>query len=244
MQHMVHISSLVATDLGHEVLVCLLRYLCYIIPFAAALVVAHFLLEIPREVFRKMLHVAAFTSPPMIMWASGSWLVSVLVLVLFGLVVWPLLAVAERAGWYADLFVQRRAHEVRRSLLVMFWGNATVVALCWGLCGKPEVAVASILMWGFGDAAAALVGTRWGRHHTGLPLADPKKTWEGTGAMFAVSCLVGMVVLTVAGMPLAGSLVRSAATSAVGAYVELITRRGYDTITGPLANACALLLVA
>lgn len=243
MQYMVHISVLVAAALGQEVLACLVRYLCYIIPFATALVAVHFLMDIPREVFRKMLHVAAFTSPPMIMWASGSWLVSVLVLVLFGVVVWPLLAIAEHAGWYADLFVQRRAHEVRRSLLVMFWGNAAVVALCWGLFAKPQVAVASILMWGFGDAAAALVGTRWGKHHTGLPLADPKKTWEGTGAMFAVSCVIGTAVLLVAGMPLAGSLVRAALTSVAGAYVELVTKRGYDTVTVPLANACVLLLV-
>jgi dolichol kinase len=243
MQSMVHISTLVAPTLGQEVLACLVRYLCYIIPFAATLIAVHFLMDIPREVFRKMLHVAAFTSPPMIMLASGSWLVSVLVLVLFGLVVWPLLAIAEHAGWYADLFVQRRAHEVRRSLLVMFWGNAAVVALCWGLFAKPQVAVASILMWGFGDAAAALVGTRWGKHHTGLPLADPKKTWEGTGAMFVVSCVIGWAVLLVAGTPLVGSLASAALTAAVGAYVELVTRRGYDTITVPLANACVLLLV-
>ena len=59
---------------------CFVRYLLYIVPFAAALIVVHFTLRIPREVFRKMLHVAAFTSTPVIMWLAGDWRVATTVL--------------------------------------------------------------------------------------------------------------------------------------------------------------------
>ena len=224
---------------------CFVRYLLYIVPFAAALIVVHFTLRIPREVFRKMLHVAAFTSTPVIMWLAGDWRVATTVLLAFGVVVWPLLAAVEGQPWYDGLFVQRRLHEVRRSLLLMFWGSAALVALCWGAFGRPDVAATSILMWGFGDAAAALVGKRWGRHHTGLPLADPAKTWEGSGAMCAVSFAVGTVLLlafVTAGV--AGCAVRAAVAAVVGAYVELITCKGYDTVTVPFAIAATLLCCA
>lgn len=226
-----------------EALSCFLGYLCYIVPVAVSLIVVHFIAHIPREVFRKLLHLAAFSSTPVIMAVSRDWRVSVVVLVAFGVVAWPLLALLESQRWYADLFVQRRTHEVRRSLLILFWGDALLVALCWGVLGMPQVVVASILMWGFGDAAAALVGKRWGRHHTGLPLADPKKTWEGTGAMWATSSMVGSVAMAVLGMHPLAAFALAVPTAVVGAYVELITRGGYDTITVPFANAAVLFVL-
>ena len=41
-----------------EALSCFLGYLCYIVPVAASLIVVHFIAHIPREVFRKLLHLA------------------------------------------------------------------------------------------------------------------------------------------------------------------------------------------
>lgn len=224
---------------------CFVRYLLYIVPFASMLVVAHITLRIPREVFRKMLHAAAFTSTPVIMWLSGDWRVAALVLWTFGAVVWPLLFALEGQPWYRGLFVERRPHEVRRSLLIMFWGNALLVAIGWGLLDRADVVATSVLMWGFGDAAAALVGKRWGRHRTGLPLADPAKTWEGSGAMCAVSSAVGATSLMAFGTAgLLGCLARAVAGAVVGAYVELITKNGNDTITVPYAIAAVLLVFA
>ena len=213
----------------------LLTYLSFLVPAVACLLLLYRFASVPHELFRKLLHAVAFSSAPAIMWASGTWQVSVAVLVGFGAAVWPLLAWGERIPGYADIFVQRRAHEVRRSLLLLFWGNALIVAWCWGLCGRPQVAVASIFMWGFGDAAAALVGKRFGRHRVGLPLADPDKTWEGSGAMFAVASLVGTVVM--------GPLPQVLLAAFVAAYVELVTRGGYDTVTVPFAVAAALLVL-
>ena len=220
---------------GAAMLACLLFYLRFLIPAVAALVLIYLFAHLPHEVFRKLLHMVAFFSAPLIMHAAPNWLVAVATLVLFGAVVWPILVLGERLPWYADIFVQRRTHEVRRSLLILFWGDAAIVAWCWGLCGRPQVAVAAILMWGFGDAAAALVGKRFGKHHVSLPLADHKKTWEGSAAMCAVELVVGLLVLGACPQVLLAAL--------AGAYVELITHGGYDTITVPVANALVLLLL-
>jgi len=52
-------------------------------------------------------------------------------------------------------------------------------------------------MWGTGDGAAALVGHRFGKHHVALPLAGPRKTWEGTGAMVLMSKVIGTAAMLV-----------------------------------------------
>lgn len=225
-----------------NVLTCLLRYVAIIIPVVVTLFLVRYLLPVPHEVFRKVLHAVAFTSTPLIMWLVGDWCVTCLTLLMIGLVVWPILAALERVPLYSYFLVERHMHEIRRSMLLFFWGDALLVALCWGLFGSPQATATSILMWGFGDASAALVGKRWGRHHTGLPLADSAKTWEGSAAMCFVSLFVGMACLVAfgtVGLPLCRTGVIAAAL--VGSYVELISKGGNDTITVPFAMACILI---
>ena len=217
------------------ILSCLAFYLRFLVPAVVVLLLVYRYAHLPHEVFRKLLHMVAFFSAPLIMHAADGWLTAVATLFLFGAAVWPLLALGERLPHYADIFVQRRTHEVRRSMLLLFWGDAALVGWCWGLCARPQQAVAAILMWGFGDATAALVGKRFGRHHVYLPLVDHKKTWEGSAAMCAVEVLVGSLVLGPSPVVLLAA--------AVGAYVELATHAGYDTVTVPFALACVLLLL-
>jgi len=55
--------------------------------------------------------------------------------------------------------------------------------------------LASVLAWGLGDAAAALVGKRFGRHFVRGRLVEGCKSLEGTFAMFVVSFISVMIVL-------------------------------------------------
>ena len=52
----------------------------------------------------------------------------------------------------------------------------------------------AVIMWGTGDAAAALIGIPFGKHR-GIPHTDGKKSLEGTAAMFLVSALCGTLML-------------------------------------------------
>ena len=111
-----------------------------------------------------------------------------------------------------------------------------------GVFDASWIAVAAILMWGTGDGVAALAGHRFGKHHVKLSLADPKKTWEGSIAMLAVSTAVGtetMLILTA--MPWHQCLLLALAASIFGAYTELISKNGYDTVTVPVVNTAVLL---
>ena len=77
-----------------------------------------------------------------------------------------------------------------------------------------------------------------------LPLADPKKTWEGSVAMAAVSTVVGTaVMLVLTSIPWYCCLLTALTASLFGAYTELISRNGDDTITVPVINVTVILLL-
>lgn len=228
-----------------QVLNCFGRYLIYLGVWLAVLLPARHVLRIPAEVWRKLLHIVAYSSSLFMMWAAGEWLPATVCCLLFAAIVWPVLHIAE--GWqgYAGLFTQRRRGEVKASLLLLFCTHAGLIALCWGALGKPYIAVTAILAWGVGDTAAALVGQRFGRHHVHLPLADARKTWEGSGAMALTAFAAALAAMvTVSPLVWPVCLLFAAVAAPVAAYVELITHGGYDTLTVPVAVTAALALLS
>ena len=226
-----------------EVLRCFGEYLLFIIPAALILVALNYILKIPRTVFRKLLHLIAFLSTPVVVWRADSWQAASLTLALFAVIVYPVLHVFQSWKGYNQLFVQKKPGEIKNSLLLLFLTDAALVAVCWGLFDLPYVAVTAILMWGSGDGAAALIGKQFGKHRAVLPLADPKKTWEGSGSMAAVSTAVGFVsMLVMTATPWYLCLLSAFAASLFGAYTELVTRNGNDTVTVPVVNTAILLL--
>ena len=231
-----------AVPLLYGVLGCTLEFLEYIVPAAIILLCLHHFFKIPSHVFRKLLHLAAFTCLVEMMWAAKEWYQASLTALLFAAVVYPILCALEGQPWFGGLFVQKGPGAVKKSLLLLFAMDAALVAVCWGGFGLPWVAAASILMWGTGDGAAALAGHRFGKHHVKLPLADTKKTWEGSAAMAGVSALVGTAsMLVMTNMPWYQCLLFALATSIFGAYTELISKSGSDTVTVPVVNTAVLL---
>ncbi|MDL2205666.1 TSUP family transporter [Eubacteriales bacterium OttesenSCG-928-N13] len=219
-------------------------YLLFIISAAVALLVIHFTLRLPRELFRKMLHILALFSGVVLMRITSDWRAASLSALLFAALVYPALKLLERWEGYANLFVQRRPGEVKTSLLLLFVMFALLIAVCWGWLDMPYLATASILMWGLGDAAAALVGKRFGKHHIGLRIADHHKTWEGSCAMALVAFVVGAIVLILsAPYPAWAALLMALVSGIAAAFVEMITRNGHDTVTVPIAVAALMYLL-
>ena len=158
---------------------------------------------------------------------------------------YPILHCAERWKGYTDLFSQRHPGEVKKSLLLLFCTHAALIALCWGWLDKPYIAVTSILMWGVGDTAAALVGKRFGKHHVHLPFADSQKTWEGSTAMMVTAFAAGLISMLVTSPLKWYTCIAYAAIAApVAAYVELISHGGNDTVAVPTGAALILSLLS
>lgn len=196
----------------------------------------------PAEVFRKTLHLILLGSIFILTYAFAQWQLSALAALTFAAAVFPVLTLGERIPGYSKLLTERKRGEIKRSLVVAFGMFAVMIGVGWGWLGEKYLTIASVLTWGLGDAAAALIGQRFGRHAITGRLVEGRKSLEGTLAMFAVSFLTVLAVLLANGpVPWYGYAPISALAAAACAAVELYTRGGMDTLTCPLAVAAVLI---
>lgn len=134
-------------------------------------------------------------------------------------------------------FVNERKHgEFKSSLLLAFSMLAVCNSVCWGFFGDKYFGIACMYAWGVGDAFAALVGKRFGRHKITWKYADGKKSIEGSLAMFVTSAMaVACVLLAHDHLTLPAYIVIPIAGSAASTLVEMVTKDGRDTIYCPMA---------
>ncbi len=232
------------TTLFFETVRCLRIFVTFIIPCVLVLLPIRFFTKIPSYVFRKLLHIIAFSCVMIMIITAGSWQSAAMASIVIAMVIYPVLCLFENKPWYADLFVQKKPGEIRKSLLMLFLMFAAVTAVTWGIFDKPYYAAAAIIMWGTGDAAAALVGIPWGRHKVTIKPADGKKSWEGSIAMLVVSLISGFCVLYFGHRAtLSMSLLAAFAGALSGATTELFSPSEWDTVTVPAVIAAVLLLI-
>lgn len=166
------------------------------------------------------------------------WWNSALSCVVFAAIVYPILRYLERFETFSQLISERKTGELKNSLIVVFAMYALVISVCWGIFGDRQLVLASVYAWGFGDAAAALIGKRFGEHK----IPNSVKSYEGTFAMFFVSLICVFVILLLrSGMAWYAYLLTALAVAAVSAAVELYTPGGYDTFTCPIAAMTVML---
>ena len=221
------------------------RYFVYIASLALTLIVIHILSKIPKDIFRKLLHIAAFTSSIYVALRGEGWMAESLTLIIFGLVVWPLLNLAEKWSDYKNLFVEKKKGEVKTSLLLLFISQGIFLAIAKGILGKTYILVAATSAWGLGDIAAAWVGRPLGKHKVHLKLADHNKSWEGSAAMFAVAmiaCFVSLTLLT--DFTLGIRIIVSIIIGVVSSFSEMCSKNGDDTVIVPLMNLIVLAILS
>ena len=218
-------------------------YLGFIIAFAAALILLRLLIRIPDYIFRKLLHTVAFTSVLPLVLGTDIWWIAVLVELFFLIVVILALHFFEPFSFYSALFVEKGKHEVITSFTLLFGMITAMLAVFWGGFGDSYsfVAVAALMAWGPGDAAAAIVGHNYGKHHLSGKWIEGTKSVEGTIAMGILSILSTFVTLYfLSDFSLIQILDICLIIAPTSAFVELYTKHGLDTITVPI---CASLIL-
>ena len=237
-------EQIMSVPLAADVLDCLSTLIMYIIPCILIALPIRVFTKIPSFVFRKILHMIAFTCITVMLLAAANWQAAALTSVLIAVLVYPLLAVFEHEPWYGRIFVQKTPGEIKRSLLKLFLMFAALITAAWGIMNKPHAAAAAILMWGQGDAAAALIGIPFGRHKVMFPPVNGKKSWEGTCGNLVVSFLTGMILLYLyCRYPLGRSFAASLTGAAAGAFTELISSSEWDTVTVPAVILAVMLVM-
>ena len=194
------------------------------------------IIKIPDELFRKILHFILLTSLFVFVFAYSTWWISALTCICIIAIAYPILFFFERFKTYSETVTERKKGELRSSLIIVFVMFATVISVCWGGFGEKILALAVIYSWGYGDAFAALVGTKYGKHKI-----YKKKSLEGTLAMLITSFISVLVILLAYNLiPWYGSLICAFAVSAAVSLVELYTPDGLDTITCPFASMAVM----
>lgn len=200
----------------------------------------------PREIVRKLHHIAYSLSIYPLLTLFSSWYIAIAAASSLVIIGYPVLLLLEKTSWYQRGFIQRvgQKGELRRQLLWVQGSFALLIMLFWGLLGVrwQYIVAVSVTAWGFGDAAAALVGKAIGRRIVLPKLLKEPKTYEGTAAMASVSAVaLFLTLLLYAGQPWHTSLLISLLVAPVCALVELFSRWGLDTLTVPLSTALAIL---
>lgn len=226
----------------HELFHGAAAFVLYVVPAASIMFAIRHFTQIPDELFRKILHFILLGAYFPFLFAFETWWRAVILVVVMIAIIYPLLALAERLPAFSAFVNERKSGEFKSSMVLALGMIALSISVCWGLFGEKLLVLACVYAWGVGDAFAALVGKRFGRHKIRLPFADPRKSWEGSAAMFLCSAASVLTLLLIrGGLPLPVCLLISLVAATVTAYVELCTKGGMDTITCPAAAMAVIL---
>ena len=227
-----------------DTLQCLGKLILYLIPCVLGLLLIHFTIKVPSFVFRKLLHMVAFTCVTFMILHANTWQAASLASLSLAAIAYPLLAAVEKESWYSKLFVEKRPGEIKNSLLLLFGMIAVLNAVSAGIFNETFPAVCAILMWGIGDGSAALIGIPFGKHKIKSRFTDGKKSWEGTLAMFFSAFVVGILMIRFfGGHSFLSALLTAFPAAFIAALTELVSSSELDTVTVPTAVLIVLLLL-
>ncbi len=231
----------------NELLYGIGNLLIYFIVMVAAVLTARKLIDIYDELFRKILHFVLLGA--LLVWTVSfrTWWIEVLTVVGFVVIVYPILMFFERFKTYSNTVTERKKGELKRSLVAVFLMFAVVIIITEGIFKDRYLALASVYAWGVGDAFAALIGKKYGKHKLTGKFLSGKKSLEGTLAMFVTSFLTVLPILLLRSgiytdlFVLIVNVTTALLTAVASAVCELYTKDGMDTLTCPLAAMTVML---
>jgi len=214
----------------------------YFVIAASSMLTLRKLIKIPDELFRKILHFILLFSYIPFAFAFETWWRSVLLTVILELLIYPALVLAERLPMFSSFVTERKHGEFKQSMLLAFTMLAVCNTVCWGILGDKYLGLACMYAWGVGDAAAALVGKKFGRHKITWKYADKNKSIEGSAAMFVTSAIAVLCVLLSHGhLTLPAYIVIPIVGAGTATLVEMVTDDGRDTVYCPAAAMLVML---
>ena len=147
----------------------------YIVVAVAIMLLLRKLITIPDELFRKILHIILLGAYIPLVFAFDKWWMATIFSTSLILILFPALFFAEKIPMFSSFMNERKKGEFKSSMVFAVGMMAFSTAICWGMFGDKYLVLASIYAWGIGDALAALIGKRFGKHKINWKLADGKK---------------------------------------------------------------------
>ena len=124
----------------------------------------------------------------------------------------------------------------RESLGTFFYALSIGLLIIWFWpLQQPQYAAIGILIMTWGDALAALIGQRFGKHP--YQIWGEEKSLEGSLAMLCVSYVVCMAVLLAVHTPTPLTWAIAGASAIAATILESISKYGIDNLSVPLGSA-------
>ena len=202
--------------------------------------------KVSQDLTRKLVHVGAG------MWVFGA-------LALFDRWQWGILPFATFivANYMFHRYRVFKAMDAEQSTLGTVY-FALAITVLFGLLWRPQgpvdhapIAVAGAMALTWGDALAALVGQRFGRHR--YQVWGSERSWEGSAALLVAAAAAIFLALTLlpgswlcphARLVGSGTSLLAALLGAIAAALaEALSPHGTDNLSVPFAAAAVVLLV-
>ena len=111
-----------------------------------------------------------------------------------------------------------------------------LVVLTFGILKEPMIGAVGILVMGYGDGLAAIIGNKYGKHKIIY-----NKSIEGSITMFITSLIITATTLLI--FSIYNFLLIALVVSIIATIVELFTPKGLDNLSVPLITSLALYLL-
>ncbi len=110
--------------------------------------------------------------------------------------------------------------------------------ITFGITNKPEIGLCSVLIMGYGDGLAAIIGKKVKSYE--YKIGNTKKTLVGSLTMFVITFITIAIYLGLTGINLWA--IKSIVTAIILTIIEAVSIKGTDNITIPI-SACTLLFL-
>ena len=217
-------------------------FLIYLISLGTIILLIRKFTKIPDELFRKILHFILLGAYIPLLFGFQTWWKSIILVGSLLVLLLPVLLLAGKIPGFSSFVNERKKGEFTSSMVFALGIMLISISIGWGLFNDKYLVLASIYSWGIGDAFAALIGKRFGKHKITWKFVDNKKSYEGSIAMVITSMIAVFTVLIVRGgvNPLLCLLIAFSSALA-STFVELCSKKGLDTITCPIVSMAIMI---
>lgn len=213
-------------------------FLGYYVIIAGLLALITRFCSVQQEIIRKGYHLMATGSIIILLYAFSHWISALYAVLFLATLVYIILPLAIKIPGMNKLSIGRQGKfkEVLKQAGYFFIALISLITLIWGGAGddyKIHI-VMGMAALGIGDAAAALIGKKFGKHQFKM-FFDKQKSVEGSVAMAITVFLTAFMLLYFfTNQTLLPALISSVIIGLVSATVEAICVNGLDTIIIPL----------
>ena len=217
-------------------------FLIYLATLGTIILLIRKFTKIPDELFRKILHFILLGAYIPLLFGFETWWKSIILVGSLLILLLPVLLLAGKIPGFSSFVNERKKGEFTSSMVFALGIMLISISIGWGLFNDKYLVLASIYSWGIGDAFAALIGKRFGKHKITWKFVDNKKSYEGSIAMLITSMLSVFTVLMIRGgiNPLFCLLI-AFLSSLASTFVELCSKKGLDTITCPIVSMAIII---